>query len=142
MYLLLRADAEQDWLHREVLPVLHEIESEQERPVEEVSAALAYLEAMWDEATLRARETDAAHNNLHAPEQRCTTLVEPAGRYHAAVRALRRIVAERVRPFVDGALAVGAPGDEHFDDGLHRADTPGCDMRVTDARPDGCPRAA
>ncbi len=140
--LLLRADAEQNWLHREVLPVLREIESEQERPEEEVGAALAYLEAMWDEATLRARQTDAAHSDLHAPEQRCTTLVEPAGRYHAAVRALRRIVAERVRPFVDGALAVRKPGNERFDDGLHRDDTPGCDMRVTDARPDGCPRAA
>lgn len=140
--LLLRADAEQDWLQREVLPVLREIESEQQRPEEEVGAALAYLEAMWDEATLRARETDAAHGDLHAPEQRCTTLVEPAGRYHATVRALRRIVAERVRPFVDGALAVRKPGDERFDEGLHRADTPGCDMRVTDARPDGCPRAA
>ncbi len=75
------------------------------------------------------------------PEQ-CTALVEPAGRYHAAVRALRRIVAERVRPFVDAALAVGAPGDERFGDGLDRADTPSVDMRVTDARPDGCSRAA
>jgi hypothetical protein len=101
MRLLLRADAEQCWLHREVLPVLHEIESELERSEEEVGAALAYLEAMWDEATLRARETDAAHSKLRAREQHGGALGGLAGRYHAAVRGLRAIVAERVTPLVE-----------------------------------------
>jgi hypothetical protein len=140
--LLLRADAEQHWLHREVIPVLRHLEAPERLPEEEVGAALAYLEAMWDEAMARALETDAVHGCLCARSEQGETLAGPAGRYHAAVRALRRVVAERVRPFVDGALAVRKPGDERFDDGLHRADTPGCDMRVTDARPDGCPRAA
>lgn len=99
--LLLRADAEQCWLHHEVIPVLRELESERERPEEEVGAALAYLEAMWDEATLRAHATDAARMHLGSGEGRRATLVEPAGRYHAAVRALRALVAERVVPLVE-----------------------------------------
>jgi hypothetical protein len=131
--LLLRADAEQCWLRREVLPVLRDIESDGERPEEEVGAALAYLEAMWDEATLRARETDAALSHLRLREQECAALVEPAGRYHAAVRVLRGIVAERVRPFVGRALEHDKPPEEER----------GSELRVKDARPNGCtPRTA
>src|SRR5580704_11159013 len=89
--LLLRADAEQNWLHREVLPVLRHLEAPEQLPEEEVGAALAYLEAMWDEAIARALETDAAHGSLCARSERSETLAAPAGRYHAAVRALRRI---------------------------------------------------
>lgn len=99
--LLLRADAEQCWLHREVIPVLRDIESDGERPEDEVGAALAYLEAMWNEATLRARETDAAHRHLHSREQQSAALRGLAGRYHEAVRVLRAIVAERVTPLVE-----------------------------------------
>ncbi len=51
IHLLLRADAEQYWLQREVLPVLRHLEAHEQLPEEEVGAALAYLEAMWDEAT-------------------------------------------------------------------------------------------
>jgi hypothetical protein len=106
--LLLRADAEQRWLNREVLPVLRQLESLESLVGEQVGAALAYLEASWSEAMLRARATDAAHTHLPI-EDGCR---EPAGvgdelvagqaaRYHTAVRALRAIVAERVAPYVD-----------------------------------------
>lgn len=129
--LLLRADAEQCWLHREVIPVLRDIETDRHLPEEEVGAALAYLEAMWNEATQRAQETDAAHSKLSSREDECATLLGPASRYHAAVRVLRGIVAERVTPFVEQAL-------EHD---MHRAGEGG--MRLKDARPGGCaPRAA
>jgi hypothetical protein len=131
--LLLRADAEQCWLHHEVIPVLRQIEAPEELPEEEVGAARAYLEAMWNEATLRARETDAAHSHLCAREDQSERLAGPANRYHAAVRVLRRIVAERVTPFVDPALGLDEPQLEAGGDGL----------RVKDARPGGCaPRAA
>jgi hypothetical protein len=99
--LLLRADAEQHWLHREVLPVLRHLEAPEQLPEEEVEAALAYLEAMWDEAMARALETDAAHGCLRARSERGEALAGPAGRYHTAVRALRGIVAKRVTPFVE-----------------------------------------
>jgi hypothetical protein len=103
--LLLRADAEQCWLSHEVIPVLRELEAHEPLPEEEVCAALAYLEAMWDEATSRAQETDAAHAHLRAREDEATTLSGPAGRYHAAVRLLRGVVAERVTPLVRSQLA-------------------------------------
>jgi hypothetical protein len=116
--LLLRADAEQCWLHREVIPVLRHLETCERLPEEEVGAALAYLEAMWNEAMLRARATDAAHAHLRNREQERETLSGPAGRYHAAVRVLRGIVAERVEPLVD------------------------TDVRITDTRTGGCTHRA
>ncbi len=60
MALLLRADAEQRWLHREVIPVLRQLEATEPLPGEQVAAALAYLEDSWNEALLRARHTEAA----------------------------------------------------------------------------------
>lgn len=131
--LLLRADAEQCWLHHEVMPVLREVETPEELPEEEVGAALAYLEAMWGEATARAQETDAAHSHLCSRDQERGALAGPAGRYHAAVRVLRGIVADRVTPFVDPALRLGE----------RQSSASGGALRVTDARPNGCaPRAA
>src|SRR6476660_10212502 len=44
--LLLRVDAERCWLHREVIPVLRQVESSEQLPEEQVGAALAYLEAI------------------------------------------------------------------------------------------------
>lgn len=128
--LLLRADAEQCWLHREVIPVLREVETPGELAEEEVGAALAYLEAMWSEATLRARETDAAHVHLSSREQTGEALAGPAGRYHSAVRVLREIVAERITPFVEADLAFEAPHSGGA--GV---------LRVTDKRPGGCQAA-
>ncbi len=125
--LLLRADAEQSWLHREVLPVLREIETPTERAEEDVDAALAYLEAMWDEATLRARETDAAHRHLRAHGPASEALAGPAGRYHAAVCVLREIVAERITPFVEPGIDFDARAAAR--------------LRVTDKRPGGCQAA-
>jgi hypothetical protein len=130
--LLLRADAEQCWLHREVIPVLRAIEAPHRLDEEEVGAALAYLEAMWGEATIRARETDAAHNHLCALGDQPEELEGPASRYHAAVRSLRKIVADRVTPFVEPAPEL----DRHRTAGDDRG------LRVTEKRPDGCPRAA
>ncbi len=99
--LLLRADAEQSWLHREVIPVLRQVETRERLPDELLGAALAYLEAMWSEATVRARNTDAAHAHLSSREGGHNSLSAPADRYHTAVRALRGILAERVTPLVD-----------------------------------------
>jgi hypothetical protein len=98
MVLLLRADAEQSWLNREVIPVLRQIERQEPLPGEQVGAALAYLEDSWSQALLRARQTDAAHDLSAGRRQ--TRLGEHAERYHTAVRALRRIVAERVSAHV------------------------------------------
>lgn len=99
--LLLRADAEQSWLNREVIPVLRQIEALDPVPDEQVGAALAYLESSWNEAMLRARQTDAAGNL----GERQTQLGEHAKRYHTAVRALREIVGEHVSAYVDPATS-------------------------------------
>jgi hypothetical protein len=131
--LLLRADAEQCWLHREVIPVLQQIETPEQLPEEQVDAALAYLEAMWSEATLRAQETDAAHNHLCSQDEEREALARPASRYHAAVRALRRIVANRITPFVDPTLKFDEPHSKRSNGAL----------RIEDKRSNGCtPRAA
>jgi hypothetical protein len=98
--LLLRADAERCWLHREVIPVLRELEAPDPLAEEQIGAALAYLEAMWSEATIRARATDAAHGEL-----REDVLSGVAGRYHAAVRVLRELLAARVSPLIEPAGA-------------------------------------
>jgi hypothetical protein len=108
--LLLRADAEQCWLSHEVIPVLQHLEARELLPEEEVHAALAYLEAMWDEAMSRAQETDAAHAHLRAGRDEPATLSGPAGRYHAAVRVLRGVVAERVTPLMESSLEPATPG--------------------------------
>jgi hypothetical protein len=97
--LLLRADAEQSWLNREVIPVLRQIERAEPLPGEQVGAALAYLEDSWNEALLRARHTDAAHRR--GARTRQTRLGARAERYHTAVLALRGVVAERVGAFVE-----------------------------------------
>jgi len=128
--LLLRADAEHCWLHREVIPVLREVEASGELGEEEIGAALAYLEAMWSEATVRARETDAAHTLLRSREPRPEALAGSADRYHAAVCLLREIVAERITPFV-------APD---YDFATSRPDA-GASVRITDRRTDGCQAA-
>jgi hypothetical protein len=135
--LLLRADAEQCWLRREVIPVLRHLETREQLPDDQVKAALAYLEVIWSEATARAGETDAAHTHLRTEEDgEHDALSGPAGRYHAAVRVLRGVVAERVTPFVEPPIEID--GD--------RAEAAPSVLRVADAcRPSagGCtPRAA
>jgi hypothetical protein len=99
--LLLRADAERSWLRREVIPVLRQVESRELLSEEEVGAALAYLEATWTQATARARATDAAFAHLHTRNGGHNALTGSADRYHTFVHALRRIVAERITPFVE-----------------------------------------
>lgn len=122
IHLLLRADAEQHWLHREVIPVLRHLESPEQLPEEEVGAALAYLEAMWDEATIRALETEEAHGYLCAHSEQGEALAGPAGRYHTAVKALRGIVAKRVTPFVEPSLEPDGC-DKETKDVLHLKET-------------------
>jgi hypothetical protein len=98
---LLRADAEQSWLNREVIPVLRQIETREQLPDELIDAALAYLETTWDEARIRAHATDAAHSSLHTRGAEHEALSGPADRYHAAVRVLRRTLSERVIPLTE-----------------------------------------
>jgi hypothetical protein len=102
--LLLRADAEHCWLHREVIPVLRQVESRERLPDEQVGAALAYLETTWNEATARARETDAASAYLSSCDGGHNSLSSPAERYHTVVRALRGVLAKRVTPFVEPVI--------------------------------------
>lgn len=125
--LLLRADAERHWLHREVIPVLRDVETPEELLEEEVDAALAYLEAMWNEAMVRARETDAAHSHLCSRQETHQSLSDPASRYHTAVRTLRGIVAERVAPFVEAELGF-----------VERQSETGGGVRVRDKRSGDC----
>lgn len=138
--LLLRADAEQYWLNREVIPVLRELEAPETLAEEQVGVALAYLEAMWGEARIRARATEAARRALRCAadwgedslsaersedpllgdagadprfadrgehllsgETGGDPLSAAAGRYHAAVRVLRELVAARVSTLVQPA---------------------------------------
>jgi hypothetical protein len=121
--LLLRANAEQWWLHCEVIPVLRQVETRERLPDEQVGAALAYLEAMWDEATARARETDAAHAHLTSCDSNGGTLSGAAGRYHTAVRVLREILSERVAPLVEPALELNVERSHAAREGLRVKDT-------------------
>lgn len=101
---LLRADAERRWLHREVIPVLRQIETSEQLPDDLLDAALAYLETAWEEALVRAHATDAAHTDLHLRGDGHDVLRGPADRYHATVRVLRGLIAERVTPFIEPPL--------------------------------------
>lgn len=121
--LLLHADAEQHWLHSEIMPVLRHLETSEELDEAEAGAALAYLEAMWNEAGLRAQQTDAAHLNLRANDRDEEELSYAAGRYHAAVRVLRGVIAERVTPLVSAALQSEVEVSENGNGSLRVGDT-------------------
>jgi hypothetical protein len=102
--LLLRAHGEQRWLIYQLVPVVREIEQDA-LPEEQLGAALAYLEALWIEARRRARETEAAFEQLDSPRPGDDLSVhEKARRYHAAVRRLRDALERRV----DRQLAVAS----------------------------------
>jgi hypothetical protein len=128
--LLLRAHSEQRWLSREVIPVVRQIETRGRLPEEQLPAAAAYLEVIWAEALVLAREADVALRRLDAlGESKDEGPVAPvcgqpigrqplpakACRYHASVRALREAVAQRV------ATAIAAPVD-YADAADRRAD--------------------
>lgn len=116
---MLRAHSEQHWLSREVVPVVRQIATREgsseveaklklraqcERealPEEQLPAALAYLEVVWDEAVRRAGDTDKALTCLDltlpvAQSPECLALAARARRYRAAVLVLREAVARRV----------------------------------------------
>jgi hypothetical protein len=107
--LLLRAEAEQRWLTREVLPVLGELERPGVVPEDQLGAALAYLEVLWLDACRRAVETDEAFVELnawdHGPQP---GLCERARRYNAAVRRLRGTTGARVRRLTHDQQRPGA----------------------------------
>jgi hypothetical protein len=99
--LLLRAHAQQNWLNREVLPVLNELRDRDSSPEEQVEAAVAYLEVLWIEASMRAAETDAAFAQLNASSNDSDNrLHEQVRRFHAAVLTLHRAVESRVRELI------------------------------------------
>jgi hypothetical protein len=111
--LLLRAHAEQRWLSREVVPVLRELEQRDSLSEEQLGAALAYLEVIWIEASLRAAETDATYAELDASSPNGDrALPGKARRYHAAVHSLREIIARQVAQL----LAVRRPCDATADE--------------------------
>jgi hypothetical protein len=95
--LLLRAHAEQGWLHHELLPVLRQLLQDNTLAEEELGAALAYLEVLWIEASQRAADTEAARADLDA----ALASVDPglsreARSYYIAVCALRDSLARHV----------------------------------------------
>jgi hypothetical protein len=127
--LLLRVHAEQSWLHREVLPVVRQVQAweglptgrvreredlparhghergdlPESLPEEQVPAAKAYLEVVWAEAVRRAGETDGACTCLElalpAPDR---GLGMKARRYRAAVVAVREEAAQSVGELLGG----------------------------------------
>lgn len=99
--LMLRVDAEQRWLSREVIPVLRQLHDPEELPEEQLGAALAYLEVTWLEAKRLATETDAAFAELEqAHLDVAETLPSKARDYHAAVRTLREMAERDVRTLI------------------------------------------
>lgn len=99
--LMLRVDAEQRWLSREVIPVLRQLRGCGELPEEQLGAAMAYLEVTWLEARRLAAETDAAFIELErAHLDAVETLPSKARNYHAAVRALREVTERNVTTLV------------------------------------------
>ncbi len=124
--LLLLAHSEQHLLNRKVIPVLHQLETGERLPEEQLPAATAYLEVIWAEAAARARQTDAALRQLEqldlAEEEEPGSqapgrlrhplghqpLTAKARRYHAAVRAFRETVAQRVLPLITAPVELCA----------------------------------
>lgn len=119
--LLLRAHAEQRWLSLEVGPVLRQLRQRDSLPEEQLSAALAYLEVLWIDASQRAAETDAAYAEFEASERAAKadaartepdavsahggwTLPSNARRYRVAVLTLRDVFGRQV------AALLAAPG--------------------------------
>jgi hypothetical protein len=107
--LLLRTHSEQRWLSREVIPVVRQIETRERLPEEQLPAAAAYLEVIWAEAAIRARETDAALRDLRELAPPPHPLLTRARRYHAAVASLREAVARRVAPLIAADWTPGLP---------------------------------
>jgi hypothetical protein len=95
--LLLRAHGEQLWLTSEVLPVLRELELPGAIPEDQLGAALAYLEVLWLQASMRAAETDATYAKLEPAAAAASRILhDRARRYHAAVSRLRVSIGQRV----------------------------------------------
>jgi hypothetical protein len=95
--LLLRTHAEAGWLNHEVLPAVRELEQRRGLPEEQLAAALAYLEVIWNESRKRAEKTDATCAELETPHSNPDrNLHGKACRYHALVRRLRDSLARRV----------------------------------------------
>jgi hypothetical protein len=99
--LMLRVDAEQRCLSREVVPVLRQLRNPGELPGEQLGAALAYLEVIWLEARRLAAETDTAFAELQrAHLDAAEALPSKARGYYSAVRVLRDAVERNVTALV------------------------------------------
>ncbi len=139
--LLLRADAEQCWLHREVIPVLHHLEApSSSRGGSRGGAGLPGGDVGRGDA---ARAGDRRRSRppvcaLRAERRRCRA--PPAATTPRCALCAGRC---RARQTVRGR---GACCEKARGRALRRrpapSDTLGNDMRVNDARPNGCPRAA
>jgi hypothetical protein len=130
--LLLLAHSEQHLLSSKVIPVVRQLETGERLPEEQLPAATAYLEVIWAEAAVRARQTDAALRHLEqlvpAEEEgpgspasggpRHPLARQPlparARRYHATVQALREAIAHRVVALI-AAPELGANQGRLFD---------------------------
>jgi hypothetical protein len=110
--LLLRTHAEQLWLSRDTIPVLYQLQTPGGLPDEQLGAALAYLEVSWLEARRLALETEAAYAELEAAAPHADLpLPLQARRYHAAVRTLRKAIAERIDAVIAAPSDVPEPAD-------------------------------
>ena len=112
--LLLRAHSEQQWLSREVVPVVRQIATREELPEEQLPAAQAYLEVIWSEAGQRAGDTDKALTCLdltlpahESPD--CVALAARARRYRAAVVVMRETLLGQVAPLLATPIYPAVP---------------------------------
>ena len=97
--LMLRSHAEEQWLNRQVLPVVRQLEQPESIPDDQRGAALAYLELLWIDACLRAAETEAARRELGRARRQARAdppFQTEARQLHAVVRRLRQRVSRRV----------------------------------------------
>jgi hypothetical protein len=106
--LLLRAHAEHVWLSHELVPVLRQLEHPNSLPDDELDAALAYVEVLWNEACQRATETEAAYTELQTYDSSGErALSREARSYHTAVCALRDSVGRHVEQLVPASSGAG-----------------------------------
>jgi hypothetical protein len=108
--LLLRVHAEQQWLQDELVELLGQLEQPAALALDEMQAALAYLEVTWSEALRRAAQTDAAFLRWERRHWAAGDgeLGAEARSYHRWLRRLRAGLCRRAEPFI-GPCACALP---------------------------------